>query len=532
MIFVDGVFQAHNAYSVSGTTLTLSAAPASGRVITAYHSTTTVGGSNNTINTMTGDNSDTTLTLSVAPVHENNVQVYFDGVYQSKSNYAISGTTLTFSTAPPTGVLVEAITNTNTSSTTANILLDADSDTKIQVEESSDEDTIRMDIAGTEVLTLTNSAMTLKGTTPTLTIGDAGAEDTKIVFDGNAQDYYVGLDDSADTLVMGLGSTLGTTPAITIDSSQRVLIGTDSGDAFNADSMLRIGRTGDRAFLHFKTDADQVSGILFGDVDDDVECAIEYEPTNKALTFSTNNNTETMRLDSSGNVGIGETSPNALLAVGNGNQSHTSVASFAHSTDAYIEVENTTTQNGAGIIFTNAGTKKWTIQKDTSSHGLFVQEATNTTVMEIDQGGWVTMPYQPAFHVRKSSYQSDIGTAFATITWDTEVFDIGSNFASNQFTAPVTGKYQFNLVVRLQEIDTDHDYVQIRFITSNRTHEAYIFDTGVYDQDSAYQTFASSVLADLDASDTCYISIRATGGTTQTDISYSADSHFSGFLAC
>jgi len=62
--------------------------------------------------------------------------------------------------------------------------------------------------------------ITMTGTTPTLTIGDAGAEDTAIVFDGNAQDYYVGLDDSADTLVLGLGSTLGTTPAITINSSQ------------------------------------------------------------------------------------------------------------------------------------------------------------------------------------------------------------------------------------------------------------------------------------------------------------------------
>lgn len=130
---------------------------------------------------MTGDNSDTTLSLSSAPLNENATFVTFDGVMQHKSTYSVSGSTLTFSTAPPTGVAVECITLVSTSSTTANQLLDADSDTKIQVEESSDEDTIRMDIAGTEVLTLTNSAMTLKGTTPTLTIGDAGAEDTKIV---------------------------------------------------------------------------------------------------------------------------------------------------------------------------------------------------------------------------------------------------------------------------------------------------------------------------------------------------------------
>ena len=64
--------------------------------------------------------------------------------------------------------------------------------------------------------------MALKGTTPTLTIGDAGAEDTKIVFDGNAQDYYIGLDDSADDLVIGLGSTVGTTPAIEIDENQDI----------------------------------------------------------------------------------------------------------------------------------------------------------------------------------------------------------------------------------------------------------------------------------------------------------------------
>ena len=106
---------------------------------------------------------------------------------------------------------------------TTNLLEDADQDTKIQVEESADEDTIRFDIAGAEVATLTNSSLVLKGTTPTLTIGDAGAEDTKIVFDGNAQDYHIGLDDSADDLVIGLGSALGTTTHMAFDETGAVI---------------------------------------------------------------------------------------------------------------------------------------------------------------------------------------------------------------------------------------------------------------------------------------------------------------------
>jgi|TARA_R100001460_G_scaffold1355_1_gene5238 hypothetical protein len=69
------------------------------------------------------------------------------------------------------------------------------------------------------LLTTLHGGLTLVGTTPTLTIGDAGAEDTKIVFDGNAQDFYIGLDDSADDLVIGKGSAVGTTPAIEIDEN-------------------------------------------------------------------------------------------------------------------------------------------------------------------------------------------------------------------------------------------------------------------------------------------------------------------------
>ena len=64
--------------------------------------------------------------------------------------------------------------------------------------------------------------VSLIGTTPTFTIGDAGAEDATLLFDGNAQDFHIGLDDTADSLVIGLGSTLGTTPAMTVNASQVV----------------------------------------------------------------------------------------------------------------------------------------------------------------------------------------------------------------------------------------------------------------------------------------------------------------------
>ena len=72
-------------------------------------------------------------------------------------------------------------------------------------------------------LTYTDGALVIGGTTPSLTIGDAGAEDTKIVFDGNAQDFHIGLDDSADDLVIGLGSSLGTTTHMSFDETGAVL---------------------------------------------------------------------------------------------------------------------------------------------------------------------------------------------------------------------------------------------------------------------------------------------------------------------
>lgn len=56
-----------------------------------------------TVQRFSGNGSQTAFTLDAAPSDENNTQVYISGVYQQKNTYSVSGTTLTFSSAPPAG---------------------------------------------------------------------------------------------------------------------------------------------------------------------------------------------------------------------------------------------------------------------------------------------------------------------------------------------------------------------------------------------------------------------------------------------
>jgi len=53
--------------------------------------------------TFSGDGSDTTFTLSQAPATTSSILVAVSGVVQDPSTYSVSGTTLTFSGAPPSG---------------------------------------------------------------------------------------------------------------------------------------------------------------------------------------------------------------------------------------------------------------------------------------------------------------------------------------------------------------------------------------------------------------------------------------------
>jgi len=55
----------------------------------------------------TGNGSTTIFTLSATPTSENTTDVFINGVYQQKNTYTVAGTTLTFSTAPPTTSNIE-----------------------------------------------------------------------------------------------------------------------------------------------------------------------------------------------------------------------------------------------------------------------------------------------------------------------------------------------------------------------------------------------------------------------------------------
>ena len=154
-----------------------------------------------------------------------------------------------------------------------------------------------------------------------------------------------------------------------------------------------------------------------------------------------------------------------------------------------------------------------------------------TSTVSISDAGEMTNTSQPAFEVQPTSSQDDIAAGSAvTIVFGTEIFDQGGDFASNTFTAPVTGKYQFNFMTYLANIDAAATDLEISIITSNRTF-LFCIEPPKFLTADGYSSFAFSAFTDMDASDTCYMTIRQYGGSNQMDILQTPRTYFSGFLA-
>ena len=219
---------------------------------------------------------------------------------------------------------------------------------------------------------------------------------------------------------------------------------------------------------------------------------------------------------------VGHPSNNALSAT-----SGTFSAGVSGTTGTFTGDVNVT-----GNVISNDGSNTARFQFDNDNQMLIINDTDmrflvgGNTNLKIDSNGHVTMPNQSAFLVSGTA-QNNIANG-TTLQFGTEVFDQNSDFASNTFTAPVTGRYQLSFSIRFVELDSAASYYIIRLETSNRNYNP-IFSGNIFSSDVTYYSYQFSILADMDANDTASVIFVQSGGTTQVDNDPS-NAYFSGYL--
>ena len=171
---------------------------------------------------------------------------------------------------------------------------------------------------------------------------------------------------------------------------------------------------------------------------------------------------------------------------------------------------------------------------NTAASGTAGNAVSDTSKMTISNAGAVTMPTQPAFLAYNSVEDLNVtgNGGVVTVDFDTEVFDQGSNFASDTFTAPVTGRYRFSTAVYLTGIVAATS-ISLTIMTSNRNYSV-VYLAGTYTGD---QEINGSALCDMDAADTAYVRIIVGGMAGNTadiygDATSTLYTYFSGELVC
>ena len=171
-----------------------------------------------TSQTFSGDDLTVAFTLSALSGADSytsaGVLVMLNGVVQEPTTvYGVSGTTLTFTSAPATGDVIEVRKFTTTNTVVA--IADTDGDTMIQVEESADEDVIRFDIAGVEMAALSSAGLSMSSNKITDVTDPSNAQDA-------ATKAYV---DASSSLLLASDNTW--------TGSQRIAVTADNDGSFD-----------------------------------------------------------------------------------------------------------------------------------------------------------------------------------------------------------------------------------------------------------------------------------------------------------
>jgi len=142
----------------------------------------------------------------------------------------------------------------------------------------------------------------------------------------------------------------------------------------------------------------------------------------------------------------------------------------------------------------------------------------------ITASGEITKPLQPTFF-------GEVGAAFLTnvtgdgtafnVTYGQERFDLGGDFSSPTFIAPVTGKYLLNAFVLRNDLTSSHVDEEMYITTSNRVYKLFCNPYAqIFGGSDQWNGTKISILCDMDASDTATLYIDISGGTKVVDIGY------------
>ena len=172
----------------------------------------------------------------------------------------------------------------------------------------------------------------------------------------------------------------------------------------------------------------------------------------------------------------------------------------------------------SGATITNSGTATGFAPTGITS------AMTSGTGLSIDSSGRITTPLQPMFQAYASADQAISDYSGHDVVFGGEDFDIGSNFASNTFTAPIAGKYVF--FVKLQ-VTNVADWLKIRVVPTGKQYQWFL------NPGTASVMCDFGVLVDMAASDTCKVEIVANDNSYTVVGSAGSTYHqstFSGYL--
>ncbi|MDA8928878.1 tail fiber domain-containing protein [Gammaproteobacteria bacterium] len=257
-VFIGGVYQPKSTYSFSGTQITLSENLPNGEdlevitgTVSTYNPTDAILGQYN-VTTSNTASYDTSLTTE----NENNVFVFVDGVYQPKSSYTYSGSTLTLDAVPTSGMSLEVLVtrSMNAATVTTGFLAD-DAVTTVKILDAN--------VTAGKLA----SSLDLTGKTVTVATASAGDNDTSVASTAFVRQEITSLVDSApaamDTLnelaaALGDDANFSTTVNTSIAAKLPLAGGTMTGDLnfgdsdkaiFGAGSDLQIYHDGSHSYI-------------------------------------------------------------------------------------------------------------------------------------------------------------------------------------------------------------------------------------------------------------------------------------------